>query len=122
VEQDNVLAVDFEGVHFGDPSFDAAFLLNHLLLKTAYGIEGADDLARAFWTTLQAEMPAAPWFEQATVQHLGALLLARIDGKSPAEYIREDALKERIREFARTLILNPPSSVADVWRRYAAHD
>jgi 5-methylthioribose kinase len=122
VEQNNVLAIDFEGVHFGDPSFDAAFLLNHLLLKTAYGIAGAEELARVFWSTLQAEMPAASWFEQATVEHLGALLLARIDGKSPAEYIREEALKERIRGFARTLILDPPPSVADVWRRYAAHD
>ncbi len=122
VEDDNVVAIDFEAVHFGDPSFDAAFLLNHLLLKTAYGIEGTEELARAFWSTLQAEMPAASWFEQATVEHLGALLLARIDGKSPAEYIREESLKERIRAFARTLILDPPPSVADVWRRYAAHD
>jgi hypothetical protein len=67
-------------------------------------------------------MPATSWFEQATVEHLGALLLARIDGKSPAEYIREESLKERIRAFARALILDPPPSVADVWRRYAAHD
>ena len=67
-------------IHFGDPSFDAAFLLNHLLLKTFYGIAGAEDLARIFWSTLKAEMPAAPWFEQATMEHLGALLLARIDG------------------------------------------
>ena len=81
VEGSNVLAIDFECIHFGDPSFDAAFLLNHLLLKTVYGIAGAEDLARIFWSTLQAEMPAAPWFEQATLEHLGALLLARIDAQ-----------------------------------------
>ena len=121
VEGDNVLAIDFECIHFGDPSFDAAFLLNHLLLKTVYGIAGAEDLARIFWSTLQAEMPAAPWFEQATLEHLGALLLARIDAKSPAEYIREPALKEHIRAFARDLILHPPPSIADVWKKYAAH-
>jgi 5-methylthioribose kinase len=121
VKGSNALAIDFECIHFGDPSFDAAFLLNHLLLKTFYGIAGTDDLARRFWTTLQAEMPAAPWFEQATIEHLGTLLLARIDGKSPAEYIRDAALKDRIRAFARQLIVDPPSSIADVWERYVAH-
>ena len=48
------MAIDFEVIHFGDPSFDAAFLLNHLLLKTFYGIAGAPHLARIFWRTLQA--------------------------------------------------------------------
>ena len=37
----SAMAIDFEVIHFGDPSFDAAFLLNHLLLKTFYGIAGA---------------------------------------------------------------------------------
>ena len=118
----NAVAIDFEAIHFGDPSFDAAFLLNHLLLKTFYGIAGTEDLARTFWSALQAEMPPAPWFEQATIEHLGALLLARIDGKSPAEYIRDPALKDRIRGFAMQLILHPPATVAGVWKEHAAHD
>ena len=29
-----VMAIDFEVIHYGDPSFDCAFLLNHLLLKS----------------------------------------------------------------------------------------
>jgi 5-methylthioribose kinase len=120
VKDDSVVAIDFEVIHFGDPSFDAAFLLNHLLLKTFYGIAGAEKLAERFWLTLQAEMPAAPWFEQATIEHLGALLLARIDGKSPAEYIRDPDLKDHIRAFAQGLILDPPATIADIWKRYAA--
>jgi 5-methylthioribose kinase len=122
VKGDSAVAIDFEVIHFGDPSFDAAFLLNHLLLKTFLGIAGTEALAQRFWRTLQAEMPAAPWFEQATIEHLGALLLARIDGKSPAEYIRDPELKDRIRMFARQLILDPPVTITDVWKRYAAHN
>jgi hypothetical protein len=37
------------------------------------------------------------------------LLLARVDGKSPAEYITDEATRQRIRDHARRLILNPPA-------------
>ena len=119
VHGSNAIAIDFEVIHFGDPSFDAAFLLNHLLLKTFYGIEAAPLLAERFWASLRSAMPEALWFERATLEHLGGLLLARMDGKSPAEYIRDPELKQRIRLFARDLIVNPPKSIAEVWSRYA---
>jgi 5-methylthioribose kinase len=47
-----VMAIDFEVVHYGDPAFDSAFLLNHLLLKSFYlpGCRAAlAEAARAFW-------------------------------------------------------------------------
>jgi hypothetical protein len=55
--------------------------------------------------------------EAATTRHLGALMLARVDGKSPAEYLREQALRERVRGFARGLMLDPPATVAEVFER-----
>lgn len=121
VRDAKAMAIDFEVIHFGDPSFDAAFLLNHLLLKTFYGIAGAPMLAEAFWNALRTEMPDAPWFESATIAQLGGLLLARIDGKSPAEYIRDPQLKQQIRSFAHDLIVRSPSSIGEVWERYAAN-
>jgi 5-methylthioribose kinase len=120
VKDRRAMAIDFEVMHFGDPSFDAAFLLNHLLLKTFHGIECAPSLAGVFWRTLVAEMPPAPWFEEAVIAQLGGLLLARIDGKSPAEYIQDPQLKDRIRAFARALIVTPPRTVGEVWERHAA--
>lgn len=115
-----VMAIDFEAIHFGDPAFDAAFLLNHLLLKSFHlpGCAAAfADLAEGFWTVVTGEIPPIPDFERRTIEHLGALLLSRIDGKSPAEYIRDPDLKQRIRQFARDLILNPPISVLAVFDR-----
>jgi 5-methylthioribose kinase len=122
-----VMAIDFEVIHFGDPAFDTAFVLNHLLLKSFYRPEWSGVLSRAalaFWAACCAGIPKeCGWIEAATLSHLGCLLLARVDGKSPAEYITDPVLRERVREFARQLILAPPEHVADVFeqaRRCAA--
>ena len=118
VDGSEVMAIDFEVIHFGDPSFDSAFLLNHLLLKSFYRPQWAQQYAAAaaaFWQALVSGIPDASWIEPATLQHLGWLLLARIDGKSPAEYLREPQLRDNVRRFARDLILSPPKSVAEVF-------
>jgi 5-methylthioribose kinase len=111
------MAIDFEVIHYGDPSFDAGFLLSHLLLKSFHlpdlSVEFAE-LARAFWTSLISGMPPASWFEPATIAHIGGLLLARVDGKSPAEYIRQET-RQHVRDFARRLILEPPTAIRDVF-------
>jgi len=115
---DRVTAIDFEVIHYGDPSFDAAFLLNHLLLKSFYRPQWAPHYAASaqrFLEMVAKAVPAAADFEWATLRHLGCLLLARIDGKSPVEYIEDELLKERIRAFARRLILEPPASVTAVF-------
>ena len=121
VSERQVMAIDFEVVHFGDPSFDAAFFLNHLLLKSFRKPEWTARYAEAalqFWQAVSDRVPSQQnWFEPATIGHLGCLLLARIDGKSPAEYIRDPALKASIRAFARELILRPPPTIAAVFTR-----
>jgi len=118
VDGPHVMAIDFEVIHFGDPSFDSAFLLNHLLLKSFHRPQWADhytEAAVAFWQTFVNGVPDASWIEPATLQHMGWLLLARIDGKSPAEYIRDPTLQEKIRRFARQMILSPSHSVSEVF-------
>ena len=121
VSGNTVTAIDFEVVHFGDPAFDTAFLLNHLLLKSFYKPQWSGELARLalhFWEVYRAGIPAdCDWMEAATLAHLGCLLLARIDGKSPAEYITSPSLRDHIRTFARNLILAPPARVADVFEQ-----
>jgi hypothetical protein len=115
-----VTVIDFEVIHYGDPSFDTAFLLNHLLLKSVHVPERAHEfarLARVFWQTLLDEFPAAPdWLEAATIRHLGCLHLARVDGKSPAEYL-DEAGRQRVRTLARDLIANPPRALGEAWER-----
>jgi hypothetical protein len=50
-------------------------------------------------------------------EQLPLLLLARVDGKSPAEYIRDPAVKQRIRSFARSLLERPPGDVVQLFER-----
>jgi len=45
---------------------------------------------------------------------LPGLLLGRIDGKSPVEYITTDAQRDQVRRVARALLLQPVDSLADV--------
>ena len=118
VAGERVVAIDFEVIHYGDPAFDAAFLLNHLLLKSFHRPQWREryaGLATRFWHVLDQTMPDADWFEGATLEHLACLLLARVDGKSPAEYIREEPLKDQIRQFAADLMERPRHSIQEVF-------
>lgn len=121
VAEKRVMAIDFEVIHYGDPAFDSAFMLNHLLLKSFHRPQCAPQLAalaRVFWATYSSALPqAAEWLERATLDHLGCLLLARIDGKSPAEYLRKPEVRDRVRRFAKALIFQSPESVAAVFAR-----
>ncbi len=116
VRDRRVFLIDFEVIHWGDPAFDTGFLLNHLFLKALYQPRFASryfEAARDFWRTLESELEGESWpeFETMTLRHLGALMLARIDGKSPVEYIRENDTKERVRRTAERLLLERPSRI-----------
>jgi len=86
--------IDFEVAHLGDPRFDLAFLLTHLTMKAVHLPDQAPDLdnaARTFMDSYAAAagpelVPDVP----GTMRHVGALLLARVHGKSPAEYLTTD--------------------------------
>ncbi len=105
-----VFLLDFEVVHLGHPAFDLAFMLNHLTLKAIHRPELAgayNGAALAFWDGYVAAGDTAALMdglEADTVRQLGVLLLARVDGKSPAEYIRTDADKGRVRNLGRAIL------------------
>lgn len=105
--------LDFEVAHWGDPAFDAAFMLNHLLIKSIFKHRRAHayhDAARAFWTAYNGTVP---WdVESEVVAELGVLLLARMDGKSPVEYVEDGAVAARIRRIAKQTIRSELNSVA----------
>jgi 5-methylthioribose kinase len=101
--------IDYECAHFGDPAFDAAFCINHLILKSFHQPQHAAGylgLAYIFYTQVVGMLPpeAFSYFERATVRHLGLLMLARVDGKSPVEYITREDVRDRIRAAAKRVI------------------
>jgi 5-methylthioribose kinase len=117
--------LDAECAWFGDPSFDLAFCLNHLLLKCLWTPHAASDFLAAFDSLAKSYLAMVDWEPAAAVEKRAArllpgLLLARIDGKSPVEYVTEEAHKERVRQVAAPLISVPPTRLVDVrtvWER-----
>jgi aminoglycoside phosphotransferase (APT) family kinase protein len=117
--------LDAECAWYGDPAFDLAFCLNHLLLKGLWVpvrrkafLQCYDVLAEAYLAGVTWEPRAAIEMRAATL--LPGLLLARVDGKSPVEYLKADADKDFVREVAGRFLREPPSTLAEVraaWQR-----
>ncbi|ADB50521.1 phosphotransferase family protein [Conexibacter woesei] len=114
VYPDRVVFFDVEIAHWGDPAFDVAFCLSHLVLKALLlGVHRAELLGAAadLWTAYRAVVPDWPDLERHVIAELGCLLLARIDGRSPVEYARDDAGRAAVRGLAERLLLHPPAGV-----------
>jgi aminoglycoside phosphotransferase (APT) family kinase protein len=108
--------LDAECAWYGDPAFDLAFCLNHLLLKclwvpraSAAFLSCFDALATAYLAGVRFE-----GVEARTASLLPALLLARVDGKSPVEYVTAESQKSIVRRVARALLDDPPVKVLEV--------
>ena len=97
--------LDAECAWYGDPAFDLAFCLNHLLLKCLWAPGARAALMDCYDSLSAAYLAKVPFegVEKRTASLLPALLLARVDGKSPVEYLTESQ-RQQVREFARSLI------------------
>lgn len=108
--------LDAETACYGDPAFDLAFCLNHLLLKCVWHPQYRQVYLESFTRLKDAYLNRVDWehandVEARTAVLLPTLLLARIDGKSPVEYITNERDKSFVREFARARIPSPPTSL-----------
>jgi len=115
--------LDAECAWYGDPAFDLAFCLNHLLLKCLPVAQRAEQLAQSFERMVAAYRARVTWeapaeFERRCAALLPGLLLARVDGKSPAEYITEDKDRDIVRAVARPLIAHPVATLIQVRNRW----
>jgi 5-methylthioribose kinase len=112
VGEDGLWVIDWEIVHRGDPAFDLAFLLNHLALKTIHrpaGQERYEGCATAF-VVGYGQAPDLTY----VLGLVGCLMLARVDGKSPADYLTEPE-REHARATGIALLTDPPGSLAEAW-------
>ena len=117
--------LDAECAWYGDPAFDLAFCLNHLLLKCLWNRAAGSRFVQCFAAMADAYGAGVAWEARAAVESRAArllpgLLLARIDGKSPVEYITEVGDKNKVRRVARLLLQAPQDrldAILQVWRR-----
>jgi 5-methylthioribose kinase len=109
-------AVDFETAHAGDPAFDLGFFLSHLLLKAVRARPDDRpylDSIDAFWSAYRERVGGALDADTALVRranaHTAACALARVDGKSPVDYLDAGA-RDAVRRFAPAALRAAPES------------
>jgi len=114
VHGQGLTVVDFETAHAGDPAFDLGFFLSHLLLKAVRARPHELPylgLIRAFWsayrTRLGSALDADAGLSRRANAHTAACALARVDGKSPVDYLDNDA-QDAVRHFARAALPAAP--------------
>lgn len=113
--------LDAECAWYGDPAFDLAFCLNHLLLKCLWVPRARPEFLECFDALAGAYLQgnALEGVEARAASLLPGLLLARVDGKSPVEYLTEPGQKATVRRTARALLRKPPKDLRelrDAWQ------
>lgn len=116
VGKDGPVFLDAECAWYGDPAFDLAFCLNHLLLKCLWTPSSASAFLEAFDGLRAAYLDGVTWEATAQVEGRAAhllpgLLLARVDGKSPVEYLTTERDRSAVRRVATALLRHPTESL-----------
>ena len=108
-----LVLLDHEVVHWGDPAFDLGFALTHLLAKARHLPAHRAALARAarqFCTAYQGEVgDRFAGLAPRAVRHTLGCLLARVEGRSPLEYLTP-AGRAALRTAVLALLPAPPIS------------
>ena len=125
VRDEDMVLLDCEVAWYGEPAFDLAFLFNHLLLKAVVHPDRVSDFAglvAAAWESYRSCFTA---FDQTMERRVSRLLLmlmlARVDGKSPVEYIDDERDKQMIRDFVYRLLTAQIFDLADICYRWGQH-
>jgi aminoglycoside phosphotransferase (APT) family kinase protein len=116
--------LDAECAWYGDPAFDLAFCLNHMFLKCIWVPRARAGFMQCYDALASAYLRGVTWEPSAAVEERAAtllpgLLLGRVDGKSPVEYLDESG-RALVRRAARKLLAAPERTLAglrDAWQR-----
>ncbi|MBU3724944.1 MAG: aminoglycoside phosphotransferase family protein [Burkholderiaceae bacterium] len=116
------ILLDAECAWYGDPAFDPAFCLNHFLLKAVLLPSHGPALLTAFSAFVSAYFTKATFeprqeLDRRIAKLLPGLFLARVDGKSPVEYLDQEDQRQTVREIAIPLLIDPPESLTELSER-----
>jgi len=128
IDAEGPVFLDAECAWWGDPAFDIAFCLNHLLLKCLWTPAATDAFLAAFDALAEAYLELVDWepagaLEERAAALLPGLFLARVDGKSPVEYITDDRQRAPVRRVGRALLQHPVTrlrAVRSAWQEELA--
>jgi len=103
VSPERFVLLDCEVAWYGDPIFDVAFFLNHFILKALYLPSKSlafTELARTALNSYKSNSGTIfnQKFEAKLVHLILLLMMARVDGKSPVEYLNPKQ-QQNVRNF-----------------------
>jgi aminoglycoside phosphotransferase (APT) family kinase protein len=118
VREGRLVLLDHEVIHWGDGTFDVGFALTHFLSKMnhlpAFRLQLLRAALRFFSDYAVRVMPCGDGDEERMiVRHTLGCMLARVDGRSPLEYLSERE-RDRQRRAAIEMMESPPREVAEV--------
>ena len=118
VGREGPVFLDAECAWYGDPAFDLAFCLNHLLLKSVWVPSAKDALFECFDSLAETYLVKfCPGnLQERAASLLPALLLARVDGKSPVEYL-DEGQRSFVRDTARSMF--GITTLQQAWQRFS---
>jgi 5-methylthioribose kinase len=105
-ESGSVYVLDFEVTHLGNPVFDLAFLLGHLMCKFFRAPEKDEkeiaEMAIRFTSSYQAirDLP------ESLAHHTALISLARVEGKSPVDYL-DSSQQKKLQTYTKEVLSNP---------------
>ena len=104
-----ICILDFEISHYGDPAFDIAFFTNHIVLKSAHLRQWSAAVLNmllymtdTYFNMMDYDDPKK--VEEDCIKILAMMMIARIDGKSPVEYIVCEKTKQLVRDMAMRML------------------
>lgn len=123
VHRDRLVLLDHEVAHVGDPAFDVGFALAHLLSKALHlpaqreALLGAAGVFWKTWRQAAGEVAATVGVRSRATRHTLGCLLARVDGRSPLEYLAP-AERDLQRAVVLALMQRPPNDVSELVRQF----
>jgi len=114
-----ITLLDYEIAHWGNPALDSGFVIAHLLLKAVQAPPQAAayvEAARALWSSYVERIGFADVaaLERETAWMVPFLILARIDSKSPVEYITDEGRKQTARSMSLRFIEHPSDDLETI--------
>jgi len=102
------IVLDFEVAHIGNPVFDLAFLLAHLLCKIIRATQGEEkdllvETAKQFLASYQQTTRLS--VAASLPHHIALIALARVEGVSPVNYLDSPA-QERLVALTKSALLD----------------
>ena len=117
---DQIFILDFEVTHVGNPVFDLAFLIAHLLCKffrTEDRLQAKllSNTANTFTTEYAKLRSISP----SVAKHTALIALARVEGKSPVNYL-DQVQQKKLQSFTKAILAdNSKLSVANLFEMSA---